>query len=142
MFIFMISKNTYAVGESSGINYFSYFLNLIFFIVVFIGIVFLAIYSTKIIAKRTNYLGRGRNFTVLDSINLGGNIKIVTIKMYNKVYILSISNTTTTLIDKLDEEDVDISLDSYLNQNSDNSQHDFSEYIDYFKEKISRKNKD
>lgn len=143
IFIAMINEKAYAYGERSSINYISYFGNLLFFMIIFVGIIFLAIYSTKFIAKRTNYLGKGKYLTVLDSINLSANVKIITIKIYKKVYILSVSNSTTTLIDKVNEEDLDLDFDSYLNQNLDsNNQRDFSEYIDYFKEKISRKNKD
>ena len=144
MFVFMTSKNIYASGESSGISYFSYFLNLMSFIIIFIGVILLAMYSTKFIAKRANYLGKDKYLTVLDSINLGGNIKIITIKIYNQIYILSITNNTTTLIDKLSEEDIDIDIADYLEGKSNEKiqQREFSEYIDYFKEKISKKNKE
>ena len=131
-----------AAVENNGINLISYFGNLIFFLIIFAGIVFLALYLTKFIAKKTNYLGRSKNLTILDFINVNANVKIVTVKIYKKVYILSMTNTHTTVIDKLDEEDLDLNFEDYLNQNLMNSQTDLKDQFDGFKEKIIKKIKD
>ena len=139
-FISLISKKTYAIGEkSNGINYLSYFGSLLFFIIIFAVIIFLALYLTKFISKKTNSMGRGKNLTVLDFINLSGNVKLVTVKVYKKVYILSIANNHTTVVDKLDEEDLDLDFEDYLNQNLMNNPDDFKIYIDKFKDKFLKK---
>lgn len=139
---FVISNNTYAEGEDNGINLISYFGNLIFFLIIFAGIVFLALYLTKFIAKKTNYLGRSKNLTILEFMNVSANVKIMTVKIYKKVYILSISNGHTTVIDKLDEEDLDQKFEDYLNQNLMQNESDFKEHFNGFKEKIIKKIKD
>lgn len=135
----------YASGENTGINYISYFGSLIFFLIIFAGVVFLALYTTKFIAKKTNNLGRGKNLNILEIINLSGQVKIVTVKIYKKIYILSISNNHTSVIDKLDPEDLDLDFEDYLNQNMMNNQKDLTEYFDdlkNLKNKIFKKIKD
>lgn len=129
----------YATSESNGINYLSYFGNLIFFFIIFIGIILLALYVTKFIGKKTNHLGKGKNLTVLDFVNLSGNVKIITVKIYKKVYILSISNNNTTVIDRLDEDELELDFEDYLNQNLNNNQFKANDYVNKFKEKIINK---
>ena len=131
-----------AAVENNGINLLSYFGNLIFFLIIFAGIVFLALYLTKFIAKKTNYLGRSKNLTILEFMNVSANVKIMTVKIYKKVYILSISNGHTTVIDKLDEEDLDQKFEDYLNQNLMQNESDFKDHFNSFKEKIIKKIKD
>ena len=139
---FIISNVTYAAGEVNDINLLSYFGNLMFFLIIFAFIVFLALYLTKFIAKKTNYLGRSKNLTILDFINVNANVRIITVKIYKKVYILSISNGHTTVIDKLDEEDLGMKFEDYLNQNLSENETDFKDHFNDFKEKIIKKIKD
>ena len=139
---FIISNVTYAAGEVNDINLLSYFGNLMFFLIIFAFIVFLALYLTKFIAKKTNYLGRSKNLTILEFMNISANVKIVTVKIYKRVCILSISNGHTTVIDKLDEEDLDMKFEDYLNQNLMENETDLKDNINSFKEKIIKKIKD
>lgn len=134
----LISGNIYASGEgASGINYISYFGNLLFFLIIFASIIFLALYVTRFISRKTNPLGKGKNLIVLDFVNLSGNVKLVTVKIYKKIYILSIANNHTTVVDKLNEEDLDMDFEDYLNQNLMSNQDDVKAYLDKFKEKFS-----
>lgn len=138
VYIFLISENIYANAEgASGINYISYFGNLLFFLIIFALIIFLALYVTKFISRKTNSMGKGKNLIVLDFVNLSGNVKLVTVKIYKKIYILSIANNHTTVVDKLNEEDLDMDFEDYLNHNLTSNQDDIKVYYEKLKEKIS-----
>lgn len=130
------SKNIYAYTDSGSINLVSYFGKVIFFFVIFIGIVIAALYFSKFLAKKTNYLAKGKHIRVLEGVNLNATVRIVTVKIYKKVYILSISNNHTTLIDTLDESEIDKDFEDYLNENLETSQRDLPEYVLVIKEKI------
>lgn len=145
LLVFIISNKTYASAENSGINYISYFGSLLFFLVIFAGVIFLAMYLTKFIAKKSNDFGKGKNLKILEVVNISGQVKIVTIKMHEKVYILSIANNHTTVIDKLELEDLGMDFEDYLNQNIRNNNSDFNPYFDSLKDlkdKIFKKIKD
>ncbi|AFS78595.1 putative flagellar protein [Gottschalkia acidurici 9a] len=114
---------------------------MILFLAIFIGIILLALYSTKFIAKKTNNLSRSNNMQVLDFINIGANTKIVIIKIYDNVYILSMGNNYTTFIDKLKEDDLGEDFQSILNKSlyQNNNNQDFKQHMDKFKKIISEK---
>ncbi|WP_041701676.1 flagellar biosynthetic protein FliO [Gottschalkia acidurici] len=137
----LLSGYTYAYNEGGKTSYFSYFLSMILFLAIFIGIILLALYSTKFIAKKTNNLSRSNNMQVLDFINIGANTKIVIIKIYDNVYILSMGNNYTTFIDKLKEDDLGEDFQSILNKSlyQNNNNQDFKQHMDKFKKIISEK---
>lgn len=138
LFFSIISTNAYAYSDDGSINLVKYFGRLFFFLVIFIGIVFSALYFSKFIAKKTNYLAKGKHIRVLEAVSLNAAVRIVTVKIYKKVYIMSISSNHTTLIDTLDEEDIDRDFEDYLNENLDSNQMDLNDLLENVKVKIKK----
>lgn len=93
-------------------------------LVIFIAVILLALYGTKLVAKNSKGIGNSKYIQLLDAINIPGGSKIIIAKINNQVYILSSGNNGTNLIDKIqeedfpmDEEDYDTYIDKYLANN-------------------------
>lgn len=94
----------------------------VIYVVIFIVVILLAIYGTKFIARRSQSLLKSKYIQIIDSVNVGQNTKIVIAKISNYIYILSLNNNQTSLIDKMD---IDIFFE---NAKQDN----FEEYLNEF----------
>lgn len=138
LFFSAISTNAYAYSGDGSIDLVTYFGKLLFFLVIFIGIVFGALYFSKFIAKKTNHLAKGRHIRVIEAVSLNAGVRIVTVKIYKKVYIMSISSNQTTLIDTLDEGDIDKDFEDYLNENLENNPKDLNDLLDNIKDKMKK----
>lgn len=137
--LFSISPLAYADNGLEKTSYISYFFSMILLIAIFIGVVFLALYSTKFIAQKTNNLGNNRNIKIVDFINLSRETRIVTVKIYNKLYILSVNNNSTTVIDELKEEDLGGEFSELLQKNMEFRNDKYLNYnIVDLKNKISK----
>lgn len=73
----------------------------VIYVVIFIVVIFLAIYGTKFIARKSQSLLKSKYIHIIDSVNVGQNTKIIIAKISNYIYIISISNNQTFLIDKM-----------------------------------------
>ncbi len=127
---FVYSSNNIANEEPDII---SLTFKLLFYLLVFVGVILLTFYGTKFLAKHSKKIGKTNNIETLEYLNLGNNNKILAIKMYKRIYILAINNNTTTVIDKIDENEIDLNcvesskqenkfqnqLDSILNSTDD-----------------------
>ena len=134
-----VSPLAYADNGLGKTSYISYFFSIILLIAIFIGVVFLALYSTKFIAQKTNNLGNNRNIKIVDFINLSRETRIVTVKIYNKLYILSVNNNSTTVIDELKEEDLGVEFSELLQKNMEFRNDKYLNYnIVDLKNKISK----
>ena len=88
---------------------------LIFMVVVFIAMIFVTLYGTKLVAKNAGGMVKSKYIQLLDAINIPGGSKIVIAKINDKVYILSIDNNGSSVIDIIEEENFPISEDDFDN---------------------------
>lgn len=92
---------------------------LIFYLVIFIAVIFLTLYGTKFIAKNSKGIAGGKYVKLLDATNIPGGSKIIITEINKTIYILSVSNNETTVIDKIDSKDfplIEESFDTYLDK--------------------------
>ena len=124
---------------------------LIFMLVIFIAMIFITLYGTKLIAKNAGGMIKSKYIHILDAINIPGGSKIIITKINDKVYILSIDNNGSNVIDIIEEEKFPIiedDFDNYFHQNTiiDKLSHSkINKKIKiFYKEQISKriKNKD
>ena len=99
-------------------------LQLIFYIIVFVLVIFFSLYGTKLIAKNFKGVTSSKYVNLLDVMNIPGGAKIVLTKINNKIYILSITNNNSNVIDVIEaddfpiyDENFDNYLSKYLNRN-------------------------
>ncbi len=120
LFVIMIlfSLPVYSQGYENT-NIFKVFGQLIFLLVVFIAMIFLTLYGTKLVAKNAGSMAKSKYIQLLDAINIPGGSKIIIAKINNKIYIITTSNTGSTIIDIIEEDEFEIiedNFDNYLDQ--------------------------
>jgi flagellar protein FliO/FliZ len=100
----------YANAESSneGVSFFSSLMKFIGFLIIFGAVIFLAYYTTRLIANRSNQSMKGGNMEVLDFMSLGTTAKIMMVKIERYVYVIAVSGGNITSIDRLEYEDLDL----------------------------------
>ncbi|WMM26610.1 hypothetical protein RBU61_08015 [Tissierella sp. MB52-C2] len=117
-FIFLYSYPVYGSGYED-VSLAKTILQLIFYIIIFALVIFFSLYGTKLIAKNFKSVGTSKYISIIDMINIPGGSKIIITKINNKVYIMSITNSATTVIDIIDEENFSIrdeEFDNYLSK--------------------------
>lgn len=80
-------------------------IKMIFYVIVFIGILFAAKYSSQFIADKNKKLYASRNLKLLERIPLGRDREMALIEFEDNKYILGITNSGINVIDKLLKED-------------------------------------
>lgn len=122
IFLYLIGSPVYGAGYEE-INMFKTILQLIFYLGIFIVVILLSIYGTRFVAKNYKRVISSKYMELLDILNIPGGSKIVLVKVKDRIYVLSIANGSTSVIDKLNqeefhtiEEDFDNYLDRYLNK--------------------------
>ena len=117
---------------------------LIFYLIIFIAVIILTLYGTKFIAKNTKMISSSKYVKLLDVTNIPGGSKIIITEINNIVYILSVSNTETIVIDKMDSKEfplIDENFDTYLDKYLTNDKFNFEKInkkINPFIEKFNR----
>lgn len=115
-----LTETVYATGYDD-ISALNILLKLLFYIGVFIVVIIVTLYGTKLIAKNYKGYGNSKYIKLLDTLSIPGGIKIVIIKVSKKIYILSLSPNDTKVIDTINEdefsnEDFNSYLDKYTNK--------------------------
>ena len=119
-FIFLYFNGTpvYCTGLEE-VSIIKAILQLIFYLGVFVAVILLSIYGTRFIAKNYKRAACGKYAEFLDILNIPGGSKLAIIKINERIYILSINNSCTTVIDKLSKEEFNIldeNFDNYLDK--------------------------
>ena len=103
-------------------------LQLVFYIIIFVLVIFFSLYGTKLVAKNLKGFAKSRYISLIDVMNIPGGSKIIITKINNKVYIMSITNNATTVIDIIEEDEFPVLeeefnnyLDKYLKQSNTES---------------------
>ncbi|MGE5329255.1 MAG: flagellar biosynthetic protein FliO [Deltaproteobacteria bacterium] len=120
-------------------GFWSLFLGLIYFLILFGAILFLAYVSTKFLGTKVSGKMRGKHFRIVDSVILGFDKQIFLVKVGEQLFLTACSNkviNSITLLDKdaikLTEEEIKVLEQQPENQDS------FKNYLDMFR-KISKK---
>ena len=87
---------------------------LIFFIVIFIAMIFITLYGTRLVGKNAGGIVKSKYIQLLDAINVPGGSKIVITKINSKIYILSIDSNGSNVIDVIEEENFPIIEDDFV----------------------------
>lgn len=136
----------YADVESSneGVSFFSSLMKFIGFLVIFGAVIFLAYYTTRIIASKSNQSMKSGNMEVLDFMSLGTTTKIMMVKIERYVYILAVSGSNITSIDRLEHDELDLEEKSLYSNNFDEQLKKIidSEKLSELKRKFSKKRDD
>ncbi|MBR1736712.1 MAG: flagellar biosynthetic protein FliO [Firmicutes bacterium] len=90
---------------SSIINMFGQFF---FLIIVFIFILFLAYYSTKLIAKAKSGSIIGGNIKIIESFSLGINASLQIVKVGGKYFLISVTKDNINLISEIEEDKLEL----------------------------------
>ena len=88
---------------------------LIFLLVVFIAMIFLTFYGTKLVAKNSSSMAKSKYIQLIDAINIPGGSKIIIAKINDKIYILATNNSATNIIDIIEEEEFPITEEGFEN---------------------------
>lgn len=139
MFIFIQYSPVYASGFED-VSLFKTIAQLIFYLVIFIGVIFITLYGTKFIAKNYKGFSGSKYMKIIDSLNIQNGIKLVIVSINKKIYILSVSSTSTNLIDTIDPEDIEEDIfDNYLKKHMDKTDMEESNinlYVNKIKKRI------
>lgn len=114
MFFHIISTPVYSTGFEE-ISTFKIILQLIFYLGIFVAVIVLSIYGTRFIAKNYKRVVSSKYVDLIDMLNIPGGIKIAIVKINEKFYILSITNNSTTVLDKLSKEEFHIIEENFDN---------------------------
>ncbi|MCR2042759.1 flagellar biosynthetic protein FliO [Anaerosalibacter massiliensis] len=113
--------------NENNLHYGNLLLKIIMYVILLILVLFITFYGTKFLAKRSKTFFNSKYMEVVDSINLGSNNRIVIININNYIYIISMNNNGTALIDKME-------IESFYSSSRESK--DFSKYLE---ENIERK---
>lgn len=95
-------------------------LKIVFYLIAFFSVIFLAYYFTKIIANKSQNMIKTNNMEIIDIIRVGSSVQILMVRILNSIYILGINNNNILLIDKklcesieINERPVDLSTNKF-----------------------------
>ncbi len=147
IFLILYGFPAYSVGYEE-ISPIKIVFQLIFYIVIFIVVIFFTLYGTKLIAKNLKGITSSKYISLLDVMNIPGGSKIVIAKINDTIYILSVSNNNTSVIDVIEadsfptyEENFDNYLSKYLH--GKNNEHKMNKKLEKLFDKfIIKKDKE
>lgn len=116
----LLTSNNYPLAmedESLGKALF----RLAFYIFIVVFVIIVAVYGTRFLAKSTKKFINSKYIKIIDSLNVGVNLKIVIVQINNFIYILAITSNNIQLIDKIAEDQFqkDISFEEHLEAYTD-----------------------
>lgn len=119
--IMSFHETVYATGYGNT-SLFQVLLKLLLYIGIFIVVIIITLYGTRLIAKNYKGYGGSKYIKLLDTLSIPGGIKIVIMEINEKIYILSLSSNTTEVVDILNkdefiQEDFNSYLDKHTNKN-------------------------
>ncbi len=115
IFIFFITAfNSFAYAEGNGgeESFLKLFIKMILYLLIFIAVIVLCFYGTKLVGKRSKSFFKSKYMEIIDTVSLGTNIKLIIMKVNDKIYIMGVGNNGFTLIDKINEDEFPIHEES------------------------------
>ncbi|MBR1382822.1 MAG: flagellar biosynthetic protein FliO [Ruminococcus sp.] len=81
--------------------------SLIFGLILFVGILYLAYISTKLIGKRYSLSGKGgRNLKILETVSVGREMSIAIARAGEKIFLIGVTPDRISLLSELSEDDL------------------------------------
>lgn len=81
--------------------------SLLFGLILFVGILYLAYISTKFIGKRYSLNGRaGRNLKILETLSVGRDMSIAIAKVGERIFLIGITEDSINMLSELKEDDL------------------------------------
>lgn len=108
------------------------FFQFIFLIAIFVGIVYMAYFSTRWIARARNSIS-GTNIKVIESAAVGQQGTVQIVRAGNEYFLIGVTKENISLISKIDEEGIDFSL------NKAQANVPFDKYYDKYVKKFFKK---
>lgn len=114
-------------------------LGLIYFLILFGSIIFLAYISTKFLGTKVSGKMRGKHFRIIDSVVLGFDKQIFLIKVGEQIFLTACSNKVINSITLLDRDVLKLTDEEIkeLEQQPENKD-SFKNYLDMFRN-VSKK---
>lgn len=110
---------------------------LIFGLILFAGILYLAYISTKFIGKRYMISGKGgRNLKILETVSVGRDMTIAIARAGERIFLIGITPDRINLISELNEEEL---LTPYSEEQSSSIQKGSISFADALKYNINKK---
>ena len=129
-----------AVVENKSSGFYSAW-DVISLILIFVIVILLAYFATKLVAKyQSNMLNNKNNIRIIETFRIDGNKLISIVKIGESFYALAFSKDNVTLIDKLNPDEIN-NLKAENTSKSDNK-FDFKEILSQVKNKSSKDNSD
>lgn len=79
---------------------------LVLYLIIFIAVIFLSLYGTKLIAKNYKGMGSSKYMKIKDMINLPNNAKLSLVELNNKIYVILTSNNNNSVVDIIESNDL------------------------------------
>ncbi|EOC99718.1 flagellar biosynthetic protein FliO [Caldisalinibacter kiritimatiensis] len=110
IFVYMLRIEVFAY-QSSKINDFTQFkldsmLKLVFYLIAFFAVLFLSYFTSKVIGKKSSTMIKSKNISIIDSMSIGRNSRIMIVKILNSLYIVAVNENQTTVLDKIDDNQI------------------------------------
>ncbi|MDR7856257.1 hypothetical protein [Tissierella sp.] len=147
-FVFVIfSLPVYGTGYED-ISLTKIVFQLVFYLAMFVLVIILSLYGTRLIAKNYKGFGGSKYTTLIDVMNIQNGYKIQIVKINKKIYILLTSNGNSNVIDIIEEDDFSLELENFDNyllkhlnkNNTSNKVH--SKIKDLFNKSYTNKDKE
>lgn len=135
----LLMSNTSYATEGTNFSTGKAILELVFYIIIFVLVIVITIYGTKFIAKNSRRFINSKYMRVIDTLNLGTNIKITMVEINKTIYVFAITNNTIEVVDKLPEKEFenDLDFEHELDRYKDKYTQE-NHYFNRFQSKISR----
>ncbi|MDR5658255.1 hypothetical protein RH915_02000 [Serpentinicella sp. ANB-PHB4] len=108
----------------TGINVFQLFFILFVFTLIIIG----AYITTKIVAEKSNFIQRTKRIKILEKTILSSNMSVIALMINEKVYVVLQHYKTTQLLDIIDKNEWNKSLEDF-NKSDKKNQKSTIKYI-------------
>jgi len=124
-------------------GFWNLFLGLVYFLILFGSIIFLAYVSTKFLGTKVSGKMRGKHFRIIDSVILGFDKQIFLVKVGEQLFLTACSNKVINSITLLDKDTLNLSEEEIkvLEQQPEN-QEGFKNYLDMFRNMSKKESKE
>lgn len=114
---------------------------MLFYTVVFLLVIIIAIYGTRFIAKNSKKLVNSKYIKIVDVLNLDVNTKIAIIEINDYLYVFAINNNSIVVIDKFPKDDLKTELEGNFDEQLKKYKQKYdcdNKFLDKFKQKFSK----
>jgi flagellar protein FliO/FliZ len=106
-YMYLVLQNNYMQTPKTAFNWSDFFSTMgqVFsLLIIFMGVLFLAYYSTKMIASARHYGRKNSNIHFIENFSMGQNSHLRLVKVANKTILIAVSKENITFITEVDED--------------------------------------